>query len=260
MWAIVDKIRFFFRKTIVTLLLIGIWELLPRAGLVDAFILPPFSDVVSALVHLSATGELFVHIGASLQRSLTGFILAMVLAIPLGVLLGWFTGLEQVFDPVFQIIRNTSVLAIFPIFILLFGIGEISKAAIIFWGCIWPMVLNTVSGVKNIDPLLVKAARSMGISDFALFRKVVVPASMPSILTGIRLSAGLSIIILVAAEMLGASKGMGFLIYYSEQKYEIPNMYAGIITVSTVGVLVNYLLVLLEKRVIGWKEQRNYES
>jgi NitT/TauT family transport system permease protein len=119
----------------------------------------------------------------------------------------------------------------------------------------WAILLNTIAGVKNIDPLLIKSAKSMGTSPLKLFVKVIIPASIPSIFIGIRLSATTSILILIAAEMIGASAGLGFLLYDAEVKYQIPRMYASIITMSMLGLIVNYSLVAVEKRVTRWKEE-----
>ncbi|MBJ6724358.1 ABC transporter permease [Geomesophilobacter sediminis] len=232
-----------------------VWELLPRLGLIDPFLLPPFSGVIRALTRLALSGEIFGHVASSLRRSVAGFSIATAVGIPLGVLMGWFKRFEKVVDPLLQVFRNTSILALFPVFILIFGLGELSKVAIIFWGTVWPTLLNTIAGVKNADPLLIKSARSMGVSQFTLFWRVIIPAALPSILTGIRLSAANAVLILVAAEMLGANSGLGFMIFYNEQAYAIPEMYAGIVSISFLGWLVNWLLVLLERRVTGWKEQ-----
>jgi len=247
------------QKSIATALFLLMWELLPRFHAVDPFYLPPFSKVLEALWALTVSGEVFKHVGISLQRAFTGFIIAIIFSIPLGIIMGWFQKFESIVDPLLQIFRNTSALALFPVFILIFGLGEISKTAIILWGAIWPTLLNTIGGVKSVEPLLIKSARSMGISQFNLFRKVILPAATPSILTGLRLSATHSVLVLVAAEMLGANAGLGFLIFYSEQKYAIPEMYVGIISISLLGFAVNYLLVALEKRFTRWKEQyHNY--
>jgi len=168
--------------------------------------------------------------------------------------LGWFKKFECYLDALLQTFRQTSILALFPVFILLFGIGEVSKVAIVFWGASWPILLNTISGVKNIDSLLVKSARSMGASQLTIFRTVVLPASIPSILTGVRLSATLSIIVLTGAEMMGASAGLGFLVFDSQAKFRIPEMFAAIATMSLVGLIVNYSIVAIEQKVARWKE------
>lgn len=242
-------------KTFAIALVIVIWEAFPRLELIDSFLLPPFSEVIRSLLDLITTGEIFRHFSISISRSFTGFIIGVSIAIPLGILMGWYSKLEEVIDPLVQACRNSSVLALYPVFLLFFGLGEVSKMAIIIWGTVWPALLNTISGVKNTDPLLIKAARSMGVSKFTLLYKVIAPAALPSILTGVRLSAASSILVLVAAEMIGANAGLGFMIFYFEERYAVPEMYAGIIIMSLLGVVVNYLLVGLEKRLTGWKEK-----
>ena len=242
-------------KTMGIVLVVLIWELAPRLEFIDPFLLPPFSEIIQSLFNLVVTGEIFKHFSISITRSATGFFIGIGIAIPLGIFMGWYSKLEEVVDPLVQACRNSSVLALYPVFLLLFGIGEVSKMAIIIWGTIWPALLNTISGVKNTDPLLIKAARSMGVSKLTLLYKVIAPAALPSILTGVRLSAASSILVLVAAEMIGANAGLGFMIFYFEERYAVPEMYAGIITMSLIGVAVNYLLVALEKRLIGWKEK-----
>lgn len=231
-----------------------IWELAPRYGIVDKTFLPPFSKVINAFWNLVVSGKIFIHLFKSVQRSLTGFGLALVISIPLGLIIGWFTKVERILDPLLQTFRQTSALALFPVFILLFGIGEVSKVAIIFWGAQWPLLLNTISGVRNVDPLLIKSARSMGAKPLTLFRKVILPGAFPTIFTGIRLSATSSILILIAAEMIGSNAGLGYLIYWAETTYEIPTMYAAIITIALLGLVVNYGLVAFGKRALRWQQ------
>jgi NitT/TauT family transport system permease protein len=242
-------------KTLAIAVVIVIWEVFPRLELIDSFLLPPFSDVIRSLLNLITTGEIFRHFSISISRSFIGFVIGIGIAIPLGIFMGWYGKLEEVADPLLQACRNSSVLALYPVFLLFFGLGEVSKMAIIIWGTIWPALLNTISGVKNTDPLLIKAARSMGVGNFTLLYKVIAPAALPSILTGVRLSAASSILVLVAAEMIGANAGLGFMVFYFEERYAVPEMYAGILTMSLLGVVVNYLLVGLEKRLTGWKEK-----
>ena len=234
-------------------LVILIWEILPATGVIDARSLPPFSDVMQGLLSLILSGELAKHALASFHRTLLGFFIAVAIAIPLGIFMGWFKRLEKIVDPLMQICRNTATLALYPVFILVFGLGELSKVGIIFWGSIWPILINTIEGVKTVDPLLIKAARSMAMSRFGLFLHVILPAAVPSIITGLRISATRSIIILVAAEMLGASAGLGFLIFDAQHKYEVEKMYAGIVVLIMLGMSVNYLIVRLEQYLTRWK-------
>lgn len=254
-WRRWFSLKKLYRRSIAVLLFFALWEIAPRLGLVDAVFCPPFSAVAAELGRMIGSGFLFKHLLASLQRSLIGFGLGLVIAIPLGLLIGWFRTFESYIDPLLQTFRQTSTIALFPVFIVFFGISEVSKIAIVYWGVQWAILLNTINGVKNVDPLLIKAARSMGISQLSMFRKVVLPAAVPQILTGVRLSATTSILILTAAEMMGASKGLGFLLYDSQVKYLYPRMYASIVTMSILGLVVNYTLVALEKRLTRWKDE-----
>ncbi|AIQ62839.1 ABC transporter permease [Paenibacillus stellifer] len=232
-----------------------LWELVSRSGLVKDFILPPFSRVAYKLFDLLITGQIWPDIGASLERAALGFAVSVLVALPLGFLIAWSDVIERVLDPAMQFMRNTPTLALYPVFILVFGLGELSKVAIIFWGAVWPVLMNTVEGVSRTDPLLVKSGRSMGASPLTLLFRIILPSALPSIFTGIRLSASRSIIILVAAEMLGADKGLGFLIFTSEQNYKVEQMYAGLIVLILLGVLINMLLVRWEKRATHWKQE-----
>ncbi|MET3465990.1 MULTISPECIES: ABC transporter permease [Variovorax] len=234
-------------------LFLALWEALPRLGIVsDAYLSPP-SAVLASIVQLLENGQLWKHVAASLQRSLWGLVLASVAGVVLGLLVGGFRRLAAIVDPVLQLFRQTSAFALFPVFILFLGIGELSKVAIIFWASFWPVLLSTVGGVKQVDRLLVNSALSMGASRRFVFFKVVLPASLPSIFTGVRLAGAYSITALVAAEMIGAHSGLGFLTLNSQETFQIPTMYAGILLLATLGLLLNYLLALLERRLLRWR-------
>lgn len=253
---VLEKLLEAVEKIIAIGAVIVLWETAPRLELIDSFLLPPFSEVLTSLLQLITSGEIFKHFAVSFNRSFIGFFLGVGIAIPLGIFMGWYSKFEEVIDPLLQACRNSSVLALYPVFLLLFGLGESSKLAIIIWGTIWPALLNTIVGVKNTDRLLIKAARSMGVSSFTLLYKVILPAALPYILTGVRLSAANSILVLVAAEMIGANSGLGFMIFYFEERYAVAQMYAGILVLSLIGVTVNYLLVALERRLTShWQEK-----
>ncbi|MCI4675942.1 ABC transporter permease [Candidatus Mycolicibacterium alkanivorans] len=251
--AIVGAVNSVLRATIVLALLIAFWEIAPRVGIVDKTFLPPFSAVINALVDLAKSGQLTEHISASVGRALQGFVVAVVVAVPLGIVIGWYRPVAQLLNPVLELFRNTAALALLPVFVLILGIGETSKVALVIYACIFPILLNTISGVRTVDPLLIKSARSLGLSSFRLFQKVILPAALPTIFTGIRLSAAASILVLVAAEMVGAQSGMGYLIMASQLNFQIPQMYAGILTIALVGFIFNFVLVLIERRFSRWR-------
>jgi NitT/TauT family transport system permease protein len=198
---------------------------------------------------------LLTHVQASLVRSLSGFGLAILGAIPLGLVIGWYKPAATLLNPLLEVFRNTAALALLPVFVLILGLGETSKVAIIVYACSWPILLNTISGVRSVDPLLIKSARSLGLGPVSLFGKVILPAAVPTIFTGIRLAGAYSILILIAAEMVGAKAGLGYLINYAQYNFAVPEMYAGIITISAIGLIVNQILVAIERRFSTWRTQ-----
>jgi len=243
----------FFKRTAAILVLCLIWEIIPRTGVVNSTFLPPISRVLDTLWKMLDDGSMAKHIEVSLFRALSGFLLAVLCALPVGLLIGWYRKLAEFINPVLEIFRNTAPLALLPVFTLILGIGEMSKVTIIIFSCFWPILLNTISGVKNVDPLLIKSARSMGLSPAQLFVKVVIPASLPTIFTGIRLAGASSILVLIAAEMVGAKAGLGFFVNSAQYSFMIPEMYAGIITLSFMGVAFNYILIAIERRMTAWR-------
>jgi NitT/TauT family transport system permease protein len=245
------------RKVVVSsaglILLAAVWQFLPELGIVDKTFVPPLSDVITAWWHLLKDGTLWHDAKASLVRALGGFAIAVAIGVPLGLLIGWYRLAAEVLNPVLELFRNTAALSLLPVFILIMGIGESSKIAFVAYACVWPVLLNTISGVESVDPLLVKSSRSLGFGSFRTFQKVVLPAAVPTIFTGIRLAGSFSLLVLIAAELVGANSGLGFLITYSQQNFAIPNMYAAIITISMIGIVLNQLLLLLERHFSTWK-------
>ena len=234
-------------------LLALVWEVAPRSGAVDPHFVSPLSQVLASLWDLARSGELWKHLSASLVRSGVGFSLAVVTAIPLGAAIAWYSPARELLTPVLEVFRNTAALALLPVFVLVLGIGETSKIAIVLFACFFPILLSTVSGVASVDPQLLRSARVLGLSPVTTFRKIVFPAAVPTIFTGIRISGAAAILVLIAAEMIGATAGLGFLINYSQYNFLIPQMYAAILATSVVGLAVNYGLVALERRFSRWR-------
>ena len=239
------------------LVFFAIWELLPRLGIINQLFLPTFSTTLKTLIDLTLSGQLLLHSLISLQRAAAGFGLALLTAVPFGFLMGHYRQFERYTDLLVQGLRNVSTFALLPIFLLLLGLGESSKIAIIFYAASWQILMNTISGVKSVDPIYIKAARSLGVSDFELFTKVILPASIPSIVIGARLGAKIALMVVIAAEMIGAKSGLGFFIQNAEFNFLVPEMYAGILALALVGLAVNYLLVWVEKKTTSWKRDIN---
>jgi NitT/TauT family transport system permease protein len=215
--------------------------------------MPPLSAILAEFIKMVRSGELFNHIQASLVRSFGGYFFAIAIGVPLGLLNGWSRLVNRIDGLVIEFFRNTSALALLPVFILFLGIGEESKIAIVTFGCLWPILLNTISGVREVDPLLIMFARSLGLSDGIIFRRIILPATLPSIFTGLRISSATAVLIIIAAEMVGANSGLGFLITSAQYSFRVPAMYAGILTTTALGIAINYSLLGVERRFSSWK-------
>lgn len=245
-----------YRKSIAVIVFLLLWEISPRIGLLDRQFIPPLSEVLVKLWSMLTAGSLTDHIVASLARAVAGFLLAAVVALPLGFLLGgWFKKFEEYLNPLLGVLAQVNPFSVFPLFILLFGIGETAKVAIIFWVSIWPVLFGTISGVKNLDPLLVKAAGAMGTPKVMLFWKIVLPGAAPAIFNGLKQGAGISFFMLIAAEMIGATAGLGFLVLRSQVNYQIKELFVSVVVIAVMGLAITYLISLIEKKLIVWKEE-----
>ncbi|MDR1915793.1 MAG: ABC transporter permease [Synergistaceae bacterium] len=243
-----------FSRSIGLILFIALWEAAPRLGWVPGIYLAPPSRVFYALWLMAGRGELTRHALISLQRVILGLVVSSVTGVLLGLFIGYFKPVDRILDLLFQAFRQMSAFALFPVFILLFGLGELSKIIIIFWASLWPVLLNTSAGVKNADPVLINSAKSMGASKLFIFIKIILPSAAPEIFTGIRLGGSYCVMAVVAAEMIGASSGLGYLVLYSEETFNVPEMYAGIIGLAILGIGLNWILQSAEKFFTSWKE------
>ncbi|WP_187437116.1 ABC transporter permease [Bradyrhizobium rifense] len=257
---VVDRIRAaarglaaFGHRSLLLIALLAAWEVAPRLGLIDPVFLPPFSEVIAAGWQLAQTGELYDDVSASLLRAMSGFLISVAFIVPFGVAVGWYARLGDLVNQLIEICRNTAPLALLPAFILLLGIGELSKITMVIYSCAWPLLLNTIAAVKQVDPLLIKSAQTMGATRQQLFRKVIVPAALPTIFVGIRLASASAMLVLVASEMVGAKAGLGYLIINSQYSFLIPQMYFGILGITVIGLAFNAILEALERRFMRWK-------
>ncbi|PKQ08713.1 MAG: ABC transporter permease, partial [Alphaproteobacteria bacterium HGW-Alphaproteobacteria-10] len=193
-------------------------------------------------------------IAISLQRAGVAFGSAVLLGVPLGLFMGQIPAVERALDPILQFFRQTSALALYPVFILLLGLGEASKVFVIFWATLFPVLLATIGGGKEVDPRLIEMARTYGAGRLAVFRRVVLPAATPAIFVGLRLSATTALLLLIAAEMIGANKGVGFQVMNAQYNFQIPLMFAAILLLALLGLAANSALVAAERRLCRWSD------
>ena len=239
-------------KLISPIVLLIVWEIVVRVGLVDARLVAPPSLVAVELWIISRNGELAAALGVSLMRAGAGFLLAAVVGVAIGALMARSRVAEIAFDPLIELFRPVSPLALFPLFILWFGIGEASKILIIAFACSFPIVLNTYAGVRAIDATFVRASRSLGASPWEVMRTVILPASLPSIFTGLRVSWGIALIVIIAAEMIGAVKGIGYTVLYAQQTFRIPLVFASIAVIGALGFLTDLGFRRLRQYLLPW--------
>ncbi|MFM7332833.1 MAG: ABC transporter permease [Tabrizicola sp.] len=231
-----------------------VWQIGSTQGWINPTVFPPLDAILSALWQGLTSGALLDDIAISLQRSGIAFAAAVGLAIPLGLFMGQIRAVEQALDPILQFFRQTSALALYPVFILLLGLGEASKVFVIFWATLFPILLATIGGVKEVDRKLIEMAATFGASRTTIFRRVVLPASVPSIFVGLRLSATTALLLLIAAEMIGANKGLGFQVMNAQYNFQIPQMFAAILLLAALGLTANALLVTLQRRLCRWAD------
>lgn len=209
--------------------------------------------VLGQVIQLVATGQLWGHVIATLERVVVGFATGAVLALALGLPAGHFRVVRNVLEPVVEILRPIPPLAMLPLFIVWVGIGETSKIAFITYATFFPMFLTTVHAVQHVDPLLLRAAASLGARRARLFFRVVLPAALPEILTGVRLGVALSFFVIVISEFIGAEEGLGYLINDGRNFFLVPQMLGAAIVLGLLGYGGNGLVVRLERRWLRWE-------
>ncbi|HTY80881.1 MAG TPA: ABC transporter permease [Candidatus Bathyarchaeia archaeon] len=219
----------------------------------NPILLPAPDEVLRTGITMAASGELAKHILASLSRVLWGFGIAAALGIVTGTALGRSRLLEHLVEPMLEMLRPIPPLAFLPMMVLWFGIGEASKVAFIAYAAFFPIFTTTIEGIKYVDPVLLRAAASLGASERQIFWHVVLPAATPSIITGLRLAFGLSFFVIVAAEFIAADSGLGFLINDARTFFLVSNMLLGAAVIGVIGVLANVLLRKLEGRLLRWR-------
>ena len=234
-------------------ILLGIWETVGRLSLVSPLFLPPPGDILMEGWGLLYSGQLVRHVGVSLLRIGCGFLLAALTGIFTGILLGSSRIAEAVGNPILAAAFPIPKIAILPLLILWLGIGEAPKVAVIGLGVFFPLAINVYTGVKNVDPLLIRAALSLGAGRLSVIRKVVWPATLPLVFAGLKLGLGISLLLVVAAEMIAADAGIGFMILTAADLMQTKRLMVGLLTLSLLGLFFNWLLRQIERRCLPWR-------
>ncbi|MFC7485654.1 ABC transporter permease [Knoellia sp. CPCC 206453] len=233
------------------LLLMGLWEVAGRRDETGLF--PPLSAVLVEAADLLRSEALTNDILPSLCRALAGFVVGSVMAVALGVVLGWWRALHPWITAPLEFLRSVPAAALVPLAVALYGSTTPMKVGVIALGAFWPVLLNTVDGIRRAEPGFVESARvyTSG-SSLSILRRVVLPAATPQIMTGLRIGLAISLILMVVSEMFGATSGLGYLILQAQRLYALTSMYAGVVILAVIGLMLTGLFSAVEKRAMFW--------
>ena len=237
-------------------LLLALWEVLARIGAIDTRFFPAPSSIFATLAQMFRSGELWTHASISLQRVGIGFVIGAVPGVVIGLAMGLFRPLRAVIQPLVDGTFPIPKIAVLPLFLMIFGIGEESKYAIIATAVIYLVLINTAAGVKNIDRIYFDVGQNFHASRLMMFTDIALPGALPMIAAGLKLGMGVALLVIVAAEFVGAKAGIGYLIWTSWQVFQVEKMYVGLVVIAVLGFASAILLNTLEKLLIPWKGTR----
>jgi ABC-type nitrate/sulfonate/bicarbonate transport system permease component len=228
------------------------WETAARARPELAVHFPPASAVLRALVTIVWSGDLVMHALASLRRFAEGYALASVLAVGTGLVLGVSRRLLALVAPLIELLRPMPSVAIIPVAVLFLGIGDPMKVAVTVYACSWPILLNTIDGVRSVDRVLAATAATFRLSPWQRFWKVMLPAASPQIFTGLRVSLAIALVLVTTSEMVVSNDGLGYYVLDLQRSFQTPEMYAAVVALGLIGYALNRLFLLVDGRAMGW--------
>ena len=229
------------------------WELAARFGFIDVRFFPAPSTIIGVLVELTRSGELIEHVTISLQRIGLGFLLGGIPAVIIGISMGISRPMRALIDPLISATFPIPKSALLPFILLIFGLGEMSKVVMVAIGVFFPIAINATAGVLQINQIYLDVGKSFKASRWDTFRTIALPGALPFIMTGVKLSAGIALILIAVTEMVGAKSGIGYMIWSAWEIFAVPKMYVGLFTIALIGFAVTFLLREVERWVIRWK-------
>jgi len=236
---------------ILIVLLLGFWQF-SALYMMDTPTWPPVTQIFTAWFENLIDGTLLVHIFATLWRQMLGYGLAVVLGVSIGIAMGYYRALYNLFEPLVEVLRPIPGPAYLPVLVLFVGIGHEMKVVLILVASFFPILLNTYAGVRAIDPVQFDTARTLGLTTLQTLREVVLPAATPHILTGMRISLAISLILAILAEMIVSTDGLGYFTLLAQRTFKVTDMYAGIFTLALLGYVLNRAFLAVEARLIRW--------
>lgn len=239
------------------LVLLALWEGLSRLGLLNAYHFPRPSKLAVTLWDLASVGfprgiTVWQHIGATVWRILQGYLLATVVAIPLGLIIGSASALDKATGALITFARSIATISLLPLAVAWFGVGELTRVLLIAYGCFWIIITNVIEGVKQVDPQLINAGRMLGANRNQIFRRVILPATLPRIFAGMKVALGIAFMVIVAVEMIGTSQGLGALIMEARTFYRSDAAIVGMVFIALFGFSLAKILDWVERTLLPW--------
>jgi len=247
-WLLLER----WLSVLIFLLVLCLWEWLVSAGRLSSLFFPAPSVILRTLLLWIFDGQLAPHLAITLSRVLAGFVIGGVSGLFLGLVMGWSRRLRTVIDPFIAATHPIPKISVLPLIMIIFGIGETSKMVVVAIAAFFPMVINTVAGVRQINPLYFEVTENYGAKPIKVFRRVIIPGSLPLILAGMRLALNSSLVITIAVELVAAERGLGALIWLAWETLRTEELYASLVVTAALGIGINFFLQYLTKRLVPW--------
>jgi NitT/TauT family transport system permease protein len=244
----------FFARYYSVFLLLAVYEAMTRFGLVPPRLLPSLVLIVEQLWRSLANGDLIYHAGITLYRATLGFALAVAAGLAIGTAMARSRFAQIVFEPIFTFGYPIPKIALYPIFIFVFGLSTESKVALVFLECLYPIAIHVEAGMRSVERPLVWAARNMGATRYQVFAKVLMPAALPTIFTGLRIALPVALIITLVTEIIGESRGLGFFVTFASASFQYARALAALLVIAAIGFLLDRALLILRDRVVFWQK------
>jgi ABC-type nitrate/sulfonate/bicarbonate transport system permease component len=232
--------------------LLIVWELVAQARLINPLVVPPLSRILGVFSDLVWSGQIPLQVASSMKRAAAGYIMAAVVFIPLGILMGLSQSVYRLFEVIVEMLRPVPPPVMIPVAMLFFGLEDEMKIFVIFFSCAWPILLNTLDGTRNVDRVLLNTARTFGLSRWKIIWNVILPAASPQIVTGLKVSLPITLILVVISEMVGSTDGIGYFILDSQRRFRVAQMYAGMLTLAILGYALNQFFNVLYRLLMPW--------
>jgi ABC-type nitrate/sulfonate/bicarbonate transport system permease component len=232
--------------------LLGAWEAAAAAELTNPLLVPRVTRILAVFWDAVLSGQIPMQIAVSMRRAAAGYLLAAAVFIPLGILMGLSGNAYRALEVIVEMLRPVPPPAMIPVALLFFGLEDAMKIFVIFFSCAWPILLNTLDGVRGIDPVLWNTGKTFALTHAQIIRGIVLPAASPQIITGLRVSLPIMLILVVISEMVGSTDGIGYFILDSQRRFRVAQMYAGMLALALLGYALNQLFYLLHRQLLGW--------